>query len=261
MPIADQDTYRTDPDRRQTTLSKRLFSPKLMFYPRIFHIIWTNSRKAVRGDYDTAEWVKSSVDILRTLENAGVNIEITGMENIRKVDGPVVFIGNHMSLLETFLLPGIVQPVKPVTFIVKKSLLNTPVFGPIMRSREPVAVGRKNPREDMKTVLEEGGKRLAAGESIIVFPQSTRSTVFDPAKFNTLGIKLALRSGAPVIPLALKTDAWRTGRFIKDFGPLDTDKKVHFAFGGPMSITDRGADEHRWIIRFIQEKLREWSNE
>jgi 1-acyl-sn-glycerol-3-phosphate acyltransferase len=232
-----------------------------MFYPQVFWIVWANGRKARQGRYDSADWAKSSGDILRALENVGVRVEITGMGNFRELDGPAVFIGNHMSTLETFVLPYIIQPVKELTFIVKKSLLTAPVFGPVMRSRDPVVVGRTNPREDLKTVLDEGAKKLGAGRSLVVFPQSTRSVVFDPDEFNTLGIKLALRARVPVVPVALKTDAWGIGKKIKEFGPVDIKKKVHFAFGGPMQVTGRGTEEHKKVILFIQEKLRQWERE
>lgn len=232
-----------------------------MFYPQVFRIVWVNGRAALKGRYGSSEWAKSSGDILRALENVGIRVEITGMGNFRKISGSAVFIANHMSTLETFVLPYIIQPVKELTFIVKKSLLTTPVFGPVMRSRDPVVVGRVNPKADLKTVLEEGTKKLEAGRSLVVFPQSTRSTVFNPDEFNTLGIKLALRAGVPVVPVALKTDAWGTGKLIKDCGPIDNKKRVHFAFGEPMQVTGRGTEEHKKVILFIQEKLQQWKKE
>lgn len=259
MPIADRDTYTTAPDRLRSVFSKIFLSPKFMFYPQVFWIVWTNSRKARRGVLGNAEWAESSLDILRTLENVGVRLEITGMENLRRLDSPVVFVGNHMSTLETFILPGIIEPVHPVTFVVKKSLVKMPVFGPIMCSREPIVIRKISPREDLRTVIEEGRKKLNTGRSIIIFPQGARSVVFDPADFNTLAIKLALRAGVPVLPIALKTDAWGVGKYIKDFGPIEKKKKVYFAFGEPMNITGRGADEHQRIIQFIKEKLEEWN--
>jgi 1-acyl-sn-glycerol-3-phosphate acyltransferase len=261
LPIADNDTYITDPRRQRSLFSKIFLSPKFMFYPQVLRIVWTNGSMAKRGLYGDREWVQGSFDILCALENIGVTIEITGMTNMRKSDGPVVFVGNHMSTLETFVLPCIIQPVKPVTFVVKKSLLTAPVFGPVMRSRDPIAVGRVNPKEDLKTVLEEGGKKIAAGQSLIIFPQSTRSVVFRPEEFNTLGIKIALRADVPVVPVALKTDTWGTGKMMKDVGPVDKKKRVHFAFGEPMTVTGRGAEEHKKVIAFIQEHLEAWGTE
>lgn len=261
MTITAGDTYITDPKMPRTLLSRILPCRTFTFYLQAFLIVWKNGRKALKGLYGGAEWAGSSLDILRALEGVGVRIEITGMDNIRSCEGPVVFIANHMSTLETFILPCIIQPLKETTFIVKQSLATMPVFGPVMRSRDPVLVGRVNPREDLRTVLEEGSKKLAAGRSIVVFPQSTRSLDFKPAEFNTLGIKLALKAGVPVVPIALKTDAWGVGKIMKDFGPLDRNKKVHFAFGKPMEIKGRGAEEHRGIIAFIQESLERWATE
>jgi 1-acyl-sn-glycerol-3-phosphate acyltransferase len=231
----------------------------ISFYPQLFRIIWKNSRRAVKGDYDGDDWANSSLDILRALENVGVLFEITGLDNLKSFEGPAVFIANHMSTLETFILPCIIQPLKPVTFVVKKSLVSTPVFGPIMRSRDPIVVGRINPREDLKAVLNEGAKKIEQGVSIVIFPQSTRSNDFKPDEFNSLGIKLALKAGVPVVPLALKTDAWGKGKIIKDFGPVDKNKKVFFAFGEPMKIKGRGAEEHQKVIDFIQDNLSQWA--
>ncbi|MEW6109682.1 MAG: lysophospholipid acyltransferase family protein [Nitrospirota bacterium] len=256
--ISDRDTYITDHSSPRSLFSKIFLSPKFMFYPQVFWIIWKNSRKAVRGVYGNSEWMESSIEITRALENVGAHIEITGVGNIKKSEGPVVFVCNHMSTLETFVLPCIIQPLKHVTFVVKKSLVEMPVFGPIMRSREPIVVSRTNARADLKTVLEEGAIKLKSECSIIIFPQSTRSDTLNPDEFNSLGVKLALKAGVPVVPVALKTDAWGVGRLIKDFGPIDTGKKIYFAFGEPMRISGRGAEEHQEIIRFIQERLDEW---
>jgi 1-acyl-sn-glycerol-3-phosphate acyltransferase len=258
---AGADSYHTDPHRRRSIFSRIFLRPKFTFYFQAFWIVWRNSRKALKGKYPAEVWAESSYDILRALENIGTVISVTGMDNLRNFDGPAVFIANHMSTLETFVLPCIIQPLKPVTFVVKQSLVDMPVFGPVMRSRDPILVARINPREDLRAVLEGGTKKLQAGQSIIIFPQSTRSIVFKPEEFNTLGIKLALKANVPAVPIALKTDAWGIGKIAKDFGPIDPRKKVHFAIGEPMTIQNRGAEEHQEIITFISRKLDQWEKE
>jgi 1-acyl-sn-glycerol-3-phosphate acyltransferase len=259
LPIADRNIYITDLNRPRSVLSKLFLSPKFMFYPQLLWLVWRNSRKALRGFYDGDEWVKGSLDVLNALENVGVILKISGMDNIRRFDGPAVFISNHMSSLETFVLPCIIQPVKTVTFVVKKSLVEIPVFSHIIRSRDPVVVRRVNPREDLKKVLEDGAQKINEGRSIIIFPQSTRSNIFNPDDFNSLGIKLALRADVPVVPIALKTDVWGVGKHLKDFGPIDRNKRAYVTFGGHMHVEGRGTEEHKEIIRFIKENLEEWS--
>ncbi|HXX57907.1 MAG TPA: lysophospholipid acyltransferase family protein [Thermodesulfovibrionales bacterium] len=249
-------SYKTLP-HRLPFLSRVL--PSLIFYGKDLGIVFSASRRAKRSRYDTAAWAGSSLAVLRALESVGVVIEITGIDHFRTLEGPCVFIANHMSTLETFVLPSLIAPIKDVTFVVKKSLVDYPVFRHVMRSRDPVTVGRTNPREDLKAVLEGGAERLNAGRSMIIFPQTTRSTEFDPGGFNTIGVKLAKRADVPIIPVALKTDAWGNGRFLKDFGRIDPSRKVYFSFGEPLRVRDRGIEEHQMVIEFITDRLGEWN--
>lgn len=249
------EVYRTDPKR--VPFLARIF-PRLTFYRQFFGVILDASAKAKRGQYDDAEWCRSSVNIFRSLENTGVCFEITGIQNIKNIDSPCIVIANHMSTLETVILPIIIHPIRKVTFIIKQDLLEYPIFKHIMRARDPIAVGRKNPRQDLKAVMEGGVERLKNGISIIVFPQTTRMPYIDPAKFNTIGIKLAKKADVPIVPLALLSDAWGTGKYLKDLGKIDPSKPVHLSFGEPMRVQGRGTEEHKTIIHFIESKLSEW---
>jgi 1-acyl-sn-glycerol-3-phosphate acyltransferase len=232
--------------------------PSLTFYAHILSITYRCSAKAKRGIFDDAAWSVGSLETVRALEHVGGRFEISGLDHVAGLEGPCLFIGNHMSILETYVLPVLLVPYRPITFVVKQSLMEYPLFGHVMRSRDPITVGRTNPREDLRSVLEGGGERLAKGISIVVFPQSTRTAIFDPEAFNTIGLKLARRAAVPVIPLALKTDAWGNGRLHKDFGRIDPSRTVHLAFGPPLRITGRGSEEHEAIARFITAHLAEW---
>jgi 1-acyl-sn-glycerol-3-phosphate acyltransferase len=247
--------YRTAPEPVSFFAHK---FPALAFYPQFLRIVFKASAKAKRAQYDSHAWSQSSLEVLRELEKVGVRFEITGIEYVEHLKGSCVFIANHISILETMILPAIIQPIKEVTFIVKQSLLEYPVFRHVMRSRDPIAVNRTNPREDLKTVFEGGVERLRKGIALIVFPQTTRTLAFDPAQFNTIGNKLAQKAQVPVVPLALLTDAWGNGKYLKDFGKIDPARKVYFAFGRPMEIQGRGNTEHEAIIAFITGNLRGW---
>ena len=232
--------------------------PSFAFYRRFAAIVLRSSALAKRGGFGDEEWCSGSLEVMRALEAVGVRIEITGLHHLAQLQEPCVIIGNHMSALESFVLPSVIRPFRSVTFVVKESLLRYPVFRHIMRSRNPVAVGRTNPRQDLKNVLAGGAERLGAGISLVVFPQTTRTDRLEPKEFNTIGVKLAQRSGVPILPLALLTDAWGTGKHLKDFGRIDPSKKVRLAFGEPLRGEGRGVREHEAIIRFIQSKHREW---
>ncbi len=254
-PICSVSPYDT-PEGRQTFFAG-LF-PGLSFYSKLLKIVFNAGRIAKKGNYTPAEWVKGSLATLKALEDCGIKVQVRGAENILKPQGPCVFIGNHMSTLETFVLPSIIQPHREVTFVVKDSLMKYPYFKHVLAARDPIVVGRANPREDLAAVLEGGVQRLEGGTSIIVFPQSTRSHYFDERHFNTVGIKLARKAGVPVVPVALRTDAWGVGRLIKDAGPIDRALPVHFTFGEPITIQGNGKAEHAEICAFIKGQLEGW---
>jgi 1-acyl-sn-glycerol-3-phosphate acyltransferase len=128
-----------------------------------------------------------------------------------------------------------------------------------MRSRNPIIVGRTDPRKDLEAVMNGGVERLNNGISIVIFPQSTRSVVFKPEEFNSLGVKLAKKAGVDVVPIALKTDFWGNGKLIKEVGPLDHTKHIHIKFGEPIKITGNGKEENQKIIDFIKSSLEEWN--
>jgi 1-acyl-sn-glycerol-3-phosphate acyltransferase len=235
----------------------RLF-PSPIFYARFVQIVVNASRLAQRGLYSDAEWHASSYRVLQALESVGIQVHISGLHHLHSFDGPCVLIANHMSTLETIVLPGIVQPFKDVTFVVKRGIVEYPVFKHIMIARDPIVVDRVSPREDLARVLSEGPKILRQGRSIVVFPQTTRTLTFDPAQFNSIGVKLAREAGAPVVPVAVRSDAWGIGRLVKEFGKIDTAKPVRIAFGAPLPITGRGAGEHQAVVEFIRDSLRQW---
>lgn len=248
--------FYTSPAPQASWLSK-LF-PSLAFYPQMAAILFHGYLQARKGLYGYKEWIRNSECVARLVERLGGQIEVEGLEVLHELPGPCVFIGNHMSTLETFMLPAIIQPWQNMTFVVKDKLMQYPLFGTLLGSREPVVVGRKNPREDLATVLEEGCKRLEQGISMVVFPQSTRTERFEPQNFNTIGIKLAKRAGVPVVPLALSTHFWSNGKRLKDFGKIYPKRTVHYALGSPMCIEGQGKQQHQAIVHFIKSKLAIW---
>jgi 1-acyl-sn-glycerol-3-phosphate acyltransferase len=230
-------------------------NPTLVFYVKISTIVLRASRLCKKGTYTNDHWIQSSVNTVKALEAVGGRFEIKNLDVIRKVKTPCVFVSNHMSVLETFVLPCLIQPYQDVTFVIKESLLSFPFFKHVMRSRNPISVGRDNPREDLKTVLNEGQGRINANISVIIFPQTTRSIKFDPSKFNSLGVKLAKRCKVPVIPVTLKTDAWGMGSKFKDFGKIYPDKTVHINFSDPLIVKGSGKEEHKFIVDNITKRL------
>ncbi|MCP5061788.1 MAG: 1-acyl-sn-glycerol-3-phosphate acyltransferase [Ignavibacteriae bacterium] len=250
--IAEVDSYVSKP-------FKPSFFQTLSFYPKVISIFLGANLLTKRNLYNRFNWVGTSLQIFDTLESVGVKLEISGMNHIRSLDGPVVFVANHMSMLETLILPSLIQPYNSLVYVTKKQLSSMPIFGPLNISRHNIIVGRENPREDLKTVIEEGFRRIANGRSVLIFPQKTRASKFNASSFNTLGIKLAKKNGVKVVPIAVISDAWTNGKILKDFGKLDISKKVHIEFGTPLDIKGNGSEQHTEVLKFIEQKFRDWN--
>lgn len=254
----DSTIYHTPEKEHLTLKDKILLNNRLYFTLKYAGVIFRTRKEAIRKVYDTKAWASSSFEIFRFIEKTGGKFHITGMENITRSADPVLFISNHMSTLETMVFPGLIGPLREVTFVVKESLVKHPLFGDVMRSRNPIVVGRTDPRKDFEAVMTGGAELLAKGVSIIIFPQSTRSVEFKPEEFNSLGVKLAKKAGAEVVPVAIKTDFWGNGKWIKELGPIDSKKPIHIKFGEPFQVTGKGKDDNQRVIDFIQSSMKEW---
>jgi 1-acyl-sn-glycerol-3-phosphate acyltransferase len=229
----------------------------IVFYPKAGLAIFKAYLKQRKGKLGPVEAAGTGSEIMRGLKSVGVRFEVTGTENLR-TDRPVVYIANHMSVLETLVLPGLLPTHPQPTFVVKESLLRYPIFGPVLGALSPIVVGRESARADLATVLLEGDERLKKGMSVVVFPQAERSVAFDAASFNTLGAKLAQRAGVPIIPIALCTDAWSIGKTIRDIGWIDPDKVARFAIGPSIELPRGDRRAHEQVVAFIRGKLEGW---
>lgn len=249
------------PVKEKLSLADRFRLNNRLYFIYKYAVIVLRTRKQAReGIYDDRAWADSSNYIFRLIEKTGGRFHISGMENIAKSPEPVIFICNHMSTLETMILPGLIAPHRRVTFVVKESLVKHPLFGDVMKSREPIIVGRTDPRKDLEAVMNGGMDLLSRGISIVIFPQSTRSVVFKPEEFNSLGVKLAKKAGIKVVPVALKTDFWGNGTIIKEVGPIDRHKPVFIRFGEPFEIIGSGKEENQKIIDYILSWLERWKD-
>jgi len=258
QPALIGDSYRSQNGR--TPFIKRLF-PSNIFYTRLLHIFCRASRLAKQGKYDNTDCNRDTHQIFRCLEDVGIRFEIENMTAFKNLNTPCVFIGNHMSSLETFILPAILLPNRNVVCVVYKGILKWPVFKDILPSLNPIVVSKTSPREDLTHVLSKGHKSLKQDASVIVFPQGARMTEFRTEDFSSIGVKLAKHAEVPVIPIAIKSDAWGKDGFpITYFGKIDPAKTVRISFGDPLYITGNGKQEHDLAVNFIQDKLTSWEN-
>ncbi|SHK04402.1 lysophospholipid acyltransferase family protein [Paramaledivibacter caminithermalis] len=131
---------------------------------------------------------------------SGSQIRVIGEENIPK-DRAVLFVSNHQSYLDIPILLGFID--KPKAFIAKAELEKYPIFSTWMKTLKCIFINRDDVRQSLRAI-KEGIKLLKAGYSLVIFPEGTRSKDGKLREFKQGSLKLATKSGAPIVPVTIK---------------------------------------------------------
>ena len=147
------------------------------------------------------------------LRAGGVSLRVEGLERLDP-DRQYVFMVNHQSNVD---IPVLVQsfPKFQLRWLAKKELLWVPFFGWAMWASKHITVDRSNPSDAVKS-LQRAKERIAAGISVVIFPEGTRSRDGKLLRFKKGGFLLAVQSGAAIVPVTingsgslLPAGAWR----------------------------------------------------
>ena len=151
----------------------------------------------------------------------GVRVRVTGMEHLPVgATTPAILLSKHQSTLETLLIPTLMP--RPLAFVFKRELLRIPFFGWSMARLDMIHIDRESRALAMKHVIEQGKRRLAQGTWVIMFPEGTRIARGQTGTYQTAGTRLAVETGAPVVPIAVSSGkCWPRQGFIKHPGVVD----------------------------------------
>ncbi len=124
---------------------------------------------------------------------------IEGREHV-PAGGPIIAAGNHVSEYDAVVVALALDTLgRRPRYLAKRELFDKPVLGTLLRNIRQIPVDREG---DRGSALPRALVMLDAGESIVLFPEGTISTSFVPAEPKHGAARLALASGAPLIPFA-----------------------------------------------------------
>lgn len=173
---------------------------------------------------------------------AGINYEVKGLENIPK-DQSYVVLCKHQSTWETVFTQIY---FRPVSTILKRSLLRIPFFGWGLALLRPIAIDRNKPREAMRISHKEGVARLKEGINVLVFPEGTRTAAGNVGNYARGGAGIACSAGVPVIPVAHNAGYfWPVPKLLKKPGTICV------VIGKPISTEGRNSKE-------LTAEVRDW---
>ncbi|MFJ6216100.1 lysophospholipid acyltransferase family protein [Streptomyces sp. NPDC092296] len=179
------------------------------------------------------------------LARTGWRVRVLGAWRVPSV-GPVILAANHANLVDGPLLMG--MSPRPTHFLVKEEMFSGPV-GAVLRGVGQIPVQR---RSADRTAIGSALAVLADGGALGVFPEGTRGD----GDFATVqgGLAyLALRSGAPVVPVAVFGTGER-GRGLGALPPLRG--RIDVVFGDPFDAGDGSPLRTRTAMREASERVR-----
>lgn len=178
---------------------------------------------------------------------SGTHIKISGLENIPK-DTPVLYVGNHNSYFDIVISGSIIK--YPTGYVAKKEMLNFPFLRIWMHFINCVFIDRDNPRQGLKTILK-GIDNIKSGTSMFIFPEGTRSKDGKMAEFKEGSMKMAQKSGCPIIPVAFTNTS---SIFEKQF-PKIKSSNVTIEFGKPINTSELPREKQKVLASICKEEI------
>ncbi|MDX5324083.1 MAG: 1-acyl-sn-glycerol-3-phosphate acyltransferase [Exiguobacterium sp.] len=133
------------------------------------------------------------------LKVAGANVRVKGLENIP--NEPVVYVANHQG---NFDVPIMITATKhPKAFISKIEVQKFPIIPRWMELMGCIFIDRSDRRQSIKAI-RSGVETIKSGQSIIIFPEGTRSKGGPMKEFKAGSLTLATSSGAKIVPVAIQ---------------------------------------------------------
>jgi 1-acyl-sn-glycerol-3-phosphate acyltransferase len=186
-------------------------------------------------------WVRLAIRMARWL--CGVRWRVEGEQHLP--DGPAIVLPKHQSTWEAFWLPSFLP--RRMSFVYKRELHWIPFFGWAMASLGMINIDRARGGDAFEQMLAQGERLLRDGWWIVVFPEGTRTAPGARPRYKTGGARLAVRTGAPVLPIAVNSgEVWPRGLLIRRPG------EITVSIGPPIetrgrSVEQVAAEVERWI--------------
>lgn len=171
---------------------------------------------------------------------SGSKITMNGLENVPK-EGAVLFVSNHQGHFDGLVIHGFIDKPKGFVSIVEAS--KAPVISTWMREMNSVFMDRKDLRQSL-VCINKAIQLLQQGHSMVVFPEGKLSASAQPSEFNRGWLKLATRSGVPIVPVSIDGTYKAFGKN----GEWVKSAHVKCVISKPIYISDiKKADENAFV--------------
>ena len=208
--------------------------------------LWTKSEPLYWMAVRWLSWATGGARVI-----LGIETRVSGMDNLPQDQrAGAILLVKHQSTFETFYLPTLMP--HPLASVFKRELIYVPFFGWAMARLDMIHIDRSLRAQAFNKVVAQGKRLLAQGIWIIMFPEGTRIPRGQAGQYKSGGTRLAVETGAPVIPIAVTSaKVWPRKAFIKRPGVVDV------SIGPAISSEGRKPDElMREVEAWIEGEMR-----
>jgi 1-acyl-sn-glycerol-3-phosphate acyltransferase len=203
-------------------------------------------------DKSSLAFVKWGLFMVRTI--SGVKLKTSGYkENVPK-DVPVLFVGNHRSYFDVVIAYTLVD--RPTGFISKQEIKRIPFLSWWMYFVKCLFLDRSSAKAGFKTIMD-AIEYVKNGISIFIYPEGTRSRNGKLLEFKAGSMRIAERSGCPIIPVSFKN----TEEIFEKHMPFIKSTEVEVKFGEPIYPDKLSKDEKKVLNETVRNKIAEMLGE
>jgi 1-acyl-sn-glycerol-3-phosphate acyltransferase len=131
---------------------------------------------------------------------SGIKYRIAGAENLPR-DRAAVYCCNHQSNVDPPILYTVLHPRMHILY--KHEIDRIPVLARAFRMGGFIPIDRSRKESAMRSI-EAGARSLQAGNSFLIFPEGTRSETDEMLPFKKGGFIMAIKAGAPIVPVGIQ---------------------------------------------------------
>ncbi len=195
-------------------------------------------------------WLRQITQAARLI--GGVEYRLHGYENLPPAESnqAVILCPKHQSTWETFAFPTIAT--HPLAYVFKKELLMIPFFGWAIGRLDMIHIDRSKRSEAWNKVAAQGREMMDKGIWVIMFPEGTRTARGNQGNYKTGATRLAIATGASIIPIAVTSArCWPRRSFRLIPGTIDV------SFGKPIPAAGRQPEEMmKEVEKWIEAEMR-----
>lgn len=147
----------------------------------------------------------------------GIKVRAVGLKKMDR-SKPYVYVSNHASVFD--IIAVVVAIDRHIRFIAKREIARIPIFG-WAAARANIMIDRRSAPHAARS-LEKAAKRIALGESVILFAEGTRTRDGNLLPFKRGAFSLAMQAGVPVVPLTIlgSYEVMRKGKLVVRKGEI-----------------------------------------